>query len=137
MSILRSGWAWEESFVAATTVLQNKQFFAVYTTGAATNGLGYCTLAVSSTNGTNRAVGVLQDRPASGEPGKVMIRGITKWATEAAVSYGALVTCSTAGTALTITSTAEYTMGRALSASLTTSGEIISVLLDPNGPVGI
>lgn len=109
------------------------QYFAVYSTGIYANGQPYVALSITSTNGANRALGVLQNDPAAGEPAEVRLLGVTKWATEAAVTAGSLVTCSTAGTALTATTTAHIVMGKALSASATTSGEIIDVLLLPMG----
>jgi hypothetical protein len=136
MSIEKSGWAWDETFVAHSSgTLAGYQYYFVYSTGAATNGLPYVALCVNATNGTNRPLGVLQNDPAAGQAAVVRIMGITKIATEAAVTAGAIVTCSTGGTALTSTTTGNSAMGKALSTSATTSGEIINLLLAPICPV--
>lgn len=134
MALTGSG-EFDVTFMAATTVLQDRQFFAVYSTGAATNALGYVTLAVSATQGANRAIGILQNEPSNGGAAQVRMIGLSKWATEAAVAYGALLACSTAGTAYTVTSSLEHIMGMALSASVSTSGEIITALLLPAGNI--
>jgi hypothetical protein len=134
MPIEKSGFAWDETFAAHSSgSLAAYQYFAVYSTGVATNGLGYVALCITSTNGANRAIGVLQNDPAAGQAADVRLLGITKWATSATVSAGALVTCGTDGTALSATTTAHVVLGKALSASVSTSGELIDVLLFPMG----
>jgi hypothetical protein len=129
-----SGFKFDLGCVAHSSgTLATAKYFAVYSTGIAADGQPYVALCLTSTNGNNRALGVLQNNPAASEAAEVRLIGITKWATEAVVAAGAQVTCSTAGCALTATTTAHTVMGRALSASATTSGEIIDVLLLPNG----
>lgn len=134
MALEKSGWAWDETFTAHSSgSLATSQYFCVYSTGTCTNSLGYVALCITSTNGTNRAIGVLQNNPAAGQPAEVRLRGVTKMATSAVVTAGAQVTCGTDGTALTASTTAHTVLGKALSASASTSGEIITVLFDPQG----
>jgi len=132
MAIEASGFRWDETFVAHSSgSLAAYQYFAVYSTGTATNGLGYVALCVNATNNASRMLGVLQNDPAASQAAEVRLLGVTKWATEAAVTAGVLVTCSTAGTAVTASTTAQVVVGKALTAAVSTSGEIIDVLLMP------
>ena len=134
MAIEKSGWAFDLNFAAHSSgSLAAYQYFLVYSTGVATNSLPYVALCLNSTNGSGRAIGVMQNDPAAGQAAVVRVAGITKVATQATVSALDPICCSTAGTAETATTTGEFVIGMALSASATTSGEIIDALLWPSG----
>lgn len=134
MPIEKGGGAVDITFIAhAAGSLAAYQYFGVYTSGVSTNGLPYVTVCTQTSSATGRCIGVLQNDPAASAPAIVRVAGITKMATVAAVTAGALVGCSTSGTAFTVTSSAHYILGVALSTSASTSGELIDVLLQPGG----
>lgn len=132
----QSGFAYDESCVAATSAsLATSQFLAVaITTGALFNGRTPIVLCVSSTNGTNGAVGVLQDTPAAGVVGLVRFDGITKMvaSTSAGVYQGALITTNGSGQAMVADATGQLVIGRCVSSATTAAqvaGSLVEVLL--------
>jgi hypothetical protein len=134
MPIEKSGGAVDLTFVAhAAGSLAAYQYFGVYSTGVCSNGLPYVTLCAQTSNATGRMLGVLQNDPIASAPAIVRVSGITKMATVTAITAGALVGCSTGGCAFTVTSSAHYIIGVALSTTASTSGELIDVLLQPGG----
>jgi hypothetical protein len=136
--IEKGGFAWDISMLAHSSgSLANNQYFFVYSTGTVTMGNGYVGVCLSSTDGSGRALGVLQNDPAASQAATVRLMGFTKIATEAAVTAPCLITCSTAGTAATASSTGNHVLGFALSSSATTSGEIIDALLIPGGVINL
>jgi hypothetical protein len=120
------------SLYAAST-MTSKQYYTIQTTAVAVNGLATAKLCTAgTTNGSNRVFGVLQNTPKLGESAKVRLWGITKAATVSAVSFGDMLTGSTSGAVATAT-TDNYTIGQALSASASTSGELITMILFNGG----
>lgn len=111
--------------VPASADLSGNQFFFAYID---TNG----NLAIPASAHID-VDGVLNDKPnALGRPGDLIVFGVTKLVTGAAVAIGDYVTNDSAGKGVTATS-AQKAHGRALTAS-TGTGQIISVLL--GGPKG-
>lgn len=80
---------------------------------------------------TDKAIGVLQNAPKSGEEAEVLVIGGTKLVLGGSVTEGAAVgtTNAGAGTALTVgTDTTKYVFGQALTEG--SSGEIITVIVN-------
>jgi hypothetical protein len=85
---------------------------------------------------TDRPVGVLQNRPKSGEAAEVVIAGITKLQADAALTIGTLIGTSADGQADAKTlgdAGTEFVVGMALSAS-GAAAEIITALVDCSNP---
>ena len=80
-------------------------------------------------------LGVLQNRPSTGQTGSIMVTGITKvrvHSTAAAVVAGEALTATTsAGVEAVANALSSFVIGRALEASSTT--QIITMLLRPEG----
>jgi hypothetical protein len=77
------------------------------------------------------AVGVLNNAPADGQPAEVIVNGVAKVESGAAVTAGAKVMSNGSGQAIAATGT-NFVTGIALTAS-DGIGEIISVLVMPMG----
>jgi hypothetical protein len=94
---------------------------------------GTLSIVLSATAGA-RVFGVLQDKPtAQGQACLVAGRGISKVVAEGPINAGDYVVASTAGLAITSSTTAHHRVGKALeSASLL--GDIIAVQLGSYGP---
>jgi len=95
----------------------------------------YC-VELSSTGwvltGDGEAVdGVLQDKPESGQSAEVMIDGVSKCVSAAAIAKGANVSSAASGKVET-SATGNYILGRALEAS-GGDGEVIAVALTKPG----
>jgi Uncharacterized conserved protein (DUF2190) len=81
---------------------------------------------------TDKAVGVLQNKPAAAaRAATVMVNGVTKMVAGAAVTAGALVMSNASAQAVTATAT-NQALGIALS-SVSNAGEIVTVLLKDFG----
>ena len=78
---------------------------------------------------TDLLVGVLQNKPASGEAALYRFAGTTKVVASAAIAIGALVTTTSAGTAVTTTTDKDVVIGRALEAAAA-AGDIIEIQLN-------
>ena len=90
--------------------------------------------AVDQTSSATAAiVGVLQNDPAAGKAATVAVAGVTKLVASAAIASGAEVGVQTGGKCRTA-STGVRRHGVALTAAAT-DGDIIEVLLLPNGDV--
>lgn len=97
------------------------------------SGADAATMCVSyTTGGSAGAFGILQNAPSSGRAATVRILGMSKCVADAAISAGALISCSTQGRAVTAASTGYHIVGRANTAS-TAAGQIIEVFLLPLG----
>lgn len=88
---------------------------------------------LSATAGA-RVYGVLQDKPdAQDKSATIAFRGVSKVKAEGPISKGNMVVASTAGLAITSSTTAHHRVGRALE-SATVLGDLIAVALAPLGP---
>jgi hypothetical protein len=118
------GQYWDESFKAAAD-LTAKQFYAVEYTAVDT---------VNVTNAaTDRAIGILQNKPAANQAAQVRLQGISKAVSDGsgtAIAAGDLVGPNASGK-LVKKATADYSvLGIALDAS-SANGTIIRVLMIP------
>lgn len=96
----------------ASADLSTKQYYFVEISGAGT--VNVCNAA------TDKAIGVLQNKPTSGQPAEIMAIGITKVSSDAALSRGDLIGPSADGQAdakVPGTDTTEYIHGIVLVAS--------------------
>lgn len=88
--------------------------------------------AVNVSGAAGKAIGVLQNKPASGEPATIYgVGSITKVAASAAIAAGAIVGSAASGKARTVVS-ADVRLGVALEAAAA-DNDLISVLLLPLG----
>jgi hypothetical protein len=96
-------------------------------------------LCTGSSSGAAAAFGILQNNPNTSHAATVrmLTGGISKLATVAAVTVGNLIACSTGGTGIVATTSTEYVFAKALTASASTSGIIINVMLFPPRPFTI
>ena len=78
--------------------------------------------------GTDLLVGVLQNKPESGEAALYRFAGTTKVVASAAIAIGALVTSASDGEAVTTTTDKDVVVGRALEAA-GAAGDIIEIQL--------
>jgi hypothetical protein len=109
----------------ANADLRTSQFLAV----KPINNSGTTEVALNTTSG-GKILGVLQNKPNTGEPADVMIVGITKMVTGAAVTAGLPVMSDGAGKAIAAATTGSTIIGYALRSS-GGAGEIIDVLVLP------
>ncbi|MCC6808702.1 MAG: DUF2190 family protein [Deltaproteobacteria bacterium] len=94
-----------------------------------TNGRAF----LSATAGA-RCFGVLQNTPdAQGKAATIAVKGVSKVKAEGPISKGNMVVASTAGLAITSSTTAHHRVGRAMEAA-TLLGDLIAVELVPLGP---
>ncbi len=77
---------------------------------------------------TDLLVGVLQNKPASGEAALYRFAGTSKVVASAAIAIGAYVTSTAAGKAVTTTTAGNVVIGRALEAAAA-DGDIIEIQL--------
>ena len=77
---------------------------------------------------TDLIVGVLQNKPASGEAALYRFAGTTKVVASAAIAIGAFVTTTATGKAVTTTTAGDHVVGRALEAAAA-DGDIIEIQL--------
>lgn len=95
--------------LAADEDLSGKQYTAVYLSGA--NKVKFAT----STN-SSLTLGILQNKPTSGQAATVRDLGTTKWYAGAAVTAGAHLTVNGSGRAIVVTS-GGMVLGQALDAA--------------------
>jgi hypothetical protein len=92
-------------------------------------------LLVPVTLATDKPVGVLQNKPAPGQPGTVMISGVTRVrSTDAAIVVGSEVFIDAFGMVKS-TGTANQAVGVAEEASANGTGFIIAISLKPFGAI--
>ncbi len=108
--------------------LTSSQYLFVRSTGVASDGSLDAQLCVSATGGVNRAKGVLQNDPDSGQAAVVRIDGLTKLVAGGTIAVGGFVSSSTIGQGITGATTGSWVSAIAESAS-TAAGQIISVRL--------
>jgi hypothetical protein len=82
---------------------------------------------IVGTSATSKVLGVLQNDPADGEEASVQFAGVARVLSEASVTYGSFVTCSTTGRAKSTTTVDNLVLGKALEAG--NAGDIIKVLI--------
>lgn len=111
----------ERSFVCGATTLIAKQYFAVkqHTDG---------TLILAAA-GTDKIVGVLQNKPAIGAAALVRFLGTTKMVAGGTITVGAWVTSDSAGKAVATTSSGDVVIGKFLGTASAASGDVIEVQL--------
>lgn len=109
--------------------LSSKQFYFVKLSAEGT--------VVVCSGATDIPIGVLQNKPESGQDAQVMCIGVSKVSADAALSVGNLVGTSADGQAdaKTVgTDTTEYVCGRVLTATTGASGQIATVALNCLAP---
>ena len=89
---------------------------------------GQCNVASLNTN--SAIMGVLQNKPQSGERATVAYSGKSKMQAGAAIAANAIITCNASGRAITAPNSGVIAIGKALEAA-GADGEYISVLLMP------
>ena len=82
---------------------------------------------VVGTSSTSSVLGVLRNDPADTEEASVQCAGVVRALSEASVTYGSWVTCSTTGRVKSTTTVDNRVIGIALEAG--NAGDIIKVLL--------
>ena len=107
----------------ASADLSGKQFYFVKLSGAGT--VTVCAAA------TDVPIGVLQNKPTSGQAAEVMMLGISKVSSDAALSRGNLIGTSGDGQAdakTPGTDTTEYVVGQVIEASTAAGGLATAVI---------
>ncbi|MCA9898496.1 MAG: hypothetical protein KC433_09920 [Anaerolineales bacterium] len=113
----------------ASADLSGKQFYFVKLSGAGT--VTVCAAA------TDVPIGVLQNKPTSGQAAEVMMLGISKVSSDAALSRGNLIGTSGDGQAdakTPGTDTTEYVVGQVIEAS-TAAGGLATAAINCLNPV--
>lgn len=105
--------------------------------GADLSAKQYCFVAGTATDNTVNtagagvaAIGVLQDNPASGRAGAVMINGVSKIVAGGTVAAGAKVASDASGHAVTA-ATGNYILGTAKTGGA--SGAVIEIIFEHHG----
>lgn len=83
---------------------------------------------IGNTTSGGKVLGVLQNKPNTGEPADVMINGGSKVIAGAAITAGADIMSDAAGKAITAATTGSTIAGTAMD-SVAASGEVCSVVL--------
>ena len=114
----QSNYFGERTFIAGADLTSSKYCLVkLHTDG---------TVIVATAN-TDNIVGVLQNKPASGENALVRFKGTSKVKTGGAISIGAWVSATTAGAGVAVAADRKVALGRALEAA--DSGDVIEVQL--------
>lgn len=111
----------ERSFVCGSSTLIAKQFYVVKQD---TDGT-----VILSAAGTDKHLGVLQNKPAVGAAALVRFLGTTKVKAGGTITVGAWVTATTDGTVIATTSDHDVVLGKYLGTASCASGDIIEVQL--------
>lgn len=111
--------------LTASADLSSSQFLFVKASGVGT-------VAVCAAS-TDAPIGVLQNKPTSGQEAEIVNGGITKVVAGAAVTAGAEVMSNASGQAITAATAGNRIAGVALETA-TASGQIIAVLLYAGAP---
>ena len=111
----------ERSFVTGASTLIAKQYYAVkqHTDG---------TLILAAA-GTDKIVGILQNKPAVGAAALVRFLGTSKAISGGTISVGAWVTATTDGTLIATTTDKDVVVGKYLGSAAAASGDVIEVQL--------
>jgi len=111
--------------LTASADLSAKQYTAVKASGVNT--------VTSVAAATDAVLGVLQNKPTSGQEAEITHTGVTKMLAGAAVTAGAEVMCDTSGRAITAVTTGNRILGIALETAAN-ANEVIAVLLYSGAP---
>lgn len=111
----------ERSFVCGATTLIAKQYFIVkqHTDG---------TLILAAA-GTDKIVGVLQNKPAVGAAALVRMGGTSKVVAGGTIAVGAWVTSDSNGKAVATTTDKDVVLGKYLGSASAAAGDVIEVQL--------
>ncbi len=111
----------ERSFVCGATTMIAKQYYAVkqHTDG---------TLILAAA-GTDKIVGILQNKPAVGAAALVRFLGTTKAIAGGVITVGAWVTATSDGTLVATTSDHDVVIGKYLGSASSATGDVIEVQL--------
>lgn len=111
--------AFEKSFVCGASSLATKQYYIVkqHTDGT----------MILAAAGTDKIVGVLQNKPDVGNAALVRIGGTTKVVAGGTISVGAWVTADSNGKAVATTTDKDVVLGKYLGAASASSGDVIEV----------
>lgn len=111
----------ERSFVCGASTLIAKQYYAVkqHTDG---------TLILAAA-GTDKIVGVLQNKPAIGASALVRFLGTTKMIAAGVITVGAWVTSDASGLAVATTSSGDVVIGKYLGSASSAANDVIEVQL--------
>lgn len=111
----------EKSFVCGATTLIAKQYYAVkqHTDG---------TLILAAA-GTDKIVGILQNKPAVGVAALVRFAGTSKAKAGGTIAVGAWVTATSDGTVIATTTNKDVVIGKYLGAASASTGDIIEIQL--------
>lgn len=107
-------------FTKAAADLRTKQYYAVKITDVDTVNL---TAAAGE-----KAIGILQNKPNTGETAQIMCMGVTKVIAGAAISVGAIVEADNGGKIIAATA-AKVGIGTALQAA-SNDGDLITIFLN-------
>ena len=122
----QSGTIFDIGYMTANADLSTKQFYAVKQTGTV-DQFGLCSAV------TDRSLGILQDKPLSGEPALIRRLGISKAVTDGsgtAIAPGDQLGPNASGKLVKVTTPDRPVIAEALEASAA-DGIIISVLMTP------
>lgn len=109
----------ERSFVTGSASLATKQYYIVkqHTDGT----------AILAAAGSDKILGVVQNKPAIGAAALVRFLGTTKVISGGTISVGAWVTSDSAGKAVATTTDHDVVLGKYLGTAAAASGDIIEV----------
>lgn len=111
----------ERSFVCGSSTLIAKQFYVVKQD---TDGT-----VILSSAGTDKHVGVLQNKPAVGAAALVRFNGTTKCVSAGVITVGAWVTSDSTGKVVATTSDHDVVIGKYLGSASAASGDIVEIQL--------
>lgn len=111
----------ERSFVCGSSSLATKQYYIVkqHTDGT----------VILAAAGTDKLLGVLQNKPAVGAAALVRFLGTAKVIAGGTISVGAWVTSDSAGKAVATTTDKDVVLGKYIGTASAASGDIIEVQL--------
>jgi hypothetical protein len=112
---------------AAAADLSTYQYVAVRASAA--NAVNLCSEVAGVSGPTKMPIGILQNKPRSGEAAIVSVLGLTKWVAGGTATVNALVTHNSSGRCVDAVS-GDIVMGRALEGTAV-DGAVITVLLLP------
>lgn len=111
----------ERSFKCGSVTLALKQYYIVKQD---TDGT-----VILSAAGTDKHVGVLQNKPAIGVSSLVRFMGTSKVISGGVIAVGAFVTSDASGKAVSTSSASDYVLGKYIGTAAAASGDIIEVQL--------
>lgn len=113
----------------------NSQIVIPLKAGADLSSSQYCIVKVNDENqvvvataGTDKAFGVLQNTPVSGEAAEVAIAGRTKIRVSAGIADGALITATTGGEGVTTTTAGDWVTALALT-TVANNDEVVDAVI--------